>query len=153
MNAPWNIVGLFCEDIREEKSGQHTLIGIMPDNMAVPHMPGAIPKLGIYARCHVDPNVDVGSISLKLKFPDGEEAPLSNFDEAAVKKVQTDTRVKGTPLSGFLLIGLLGMLKLPAPGRVLAIVTIGGQEVVAAAINFELTPEATADATASQPPV
>ena len=105
-----------------------------------------------YTRCHVDPNADVGSISLRLKFPDGAEAPLSSFDEAAVKKVQADTRAKGTPLSGFLLIAVLGMVKLPTPGRILAIVTIGGQDVLAAGINFELAPADTAVATASARP-
>ena len=42
--------------------------------------------------------------------------------------------------------------KLPTPGRILAIVTIGGQDVLAAGINFELAPADTAVATASARP-
>jgi hypothetical protein len=140
-----NVVGIFCEDVREEKTG-HTIIGIFPDNMEVPHMPGAIPKLGIYVRCHVDPMADIGEVSLKLKFPNGEESALSKFDEAAVKKTQADTRAKETPLCGLILIAVLGMVQLREPGRISAIVTLGGEEVLAAAINFELaaTPAPTA---------
>lgn len=150
MSIPWNVVGLFCEDVREEKTG-HTVIGIFPDNMEVAQMPGAIPKLGLYVRCHVDPAADVGEVSLKLKFPDGGEVPLAKFDEDAVKKTQADTRAKGTPLCGLVLIAVAGMVQLKQPGRLLAIVTIGGEEVLAAAIHFGLAANQT-DANASLPP-
>jgi hypothetical protein len=141
MSVPWNVVGLFCEDVREEKTG-HTVIGVFPDNMEVPHLPGALPKLGLYVRCHVDPMADVGEVSLKLKFPDGNEVPLTKFDEATVKKTQADTRAKGTPLCGLVLIAVAAMVQLGGPGRLLAIVTIAGEEVLAATINFELAPTA-----------
>jgi hypothetical protein len=149
MSVPWNIVGVFCEDIREEKTG-HTIIGIFPDNLEVPQMPGALPKLGIYVRCHLDPAADVGEVSLKMKFPDGQEVPLAKFDEAAVKKTQADTRAKGTPLCGLVLIAVAGMVQLREPGRILAIVTIRDEEVLAAAIHFQLA--ATPSPTASLPP-
>jgi hypothetical protein len=145
-----NVVGIFCEDVREEKTG-HTIIGIFPDNVEVPHMPGAIPKLGIYVRCHIDPIAETGEISLKLKFPNGEEsALLAKFDEATVKKTQADTRARGTPLCGLVLIAVLGMVQLREPGRILAIVTISGEEVLAGSLNFGLDPNP--PATASPPP-
>jgi hypothetical protein len=136
MKAPWNIFVLFCEDIREEKSGQHSLVGILPDNLSVPHLPGVIPKLGVYARCHVDPEADVGSISLKLRFPDGEETAFGSFGAEKVKEVQSESKAKGTPFAGFIMVTVLGMLKLPKPGRVLGIVSIGGKDIVAGAVNF-----------------
>src|SRR5258708_7688413 len=98
MTKPSNIVGLFCEDIPEEKTG-HTIIGIFPDNMNVAALPGALPKLGIYIRCHIDPRAKIKNLSAKLRFANGEEIPLASFDEAAIKKTQAETRDKGTPLA------------------------------------------------------
>ena len=142
MNRPWNIVGVFCEDIREEKTG-HTLIGILPDNLSVPEVPGAIPKLGIYVRCHVETHANVGPISLKLKFADGEIVKLADFSEAKVKATQEDARNKGAPLAGFVLLAVAVMVQIRTTGRILAIVEIGKEEVLAAALNIQIPPTTT----------
>ena len=51
-----NVMALFCEDIREEKDGVVSLIGIIPDNVnvdvnmsALPSEPSAPPKIGTVA--------------------------------------------------------------------------------------------------------
>jgi hypothetical protein len=150
MTVPPNVVGFFCEDIREEKTG-HTIIGIFPDNMNVSALPGALPKLGVYIRCHVDPSEDVGPISGKLVFADGDEIPLADFDEAAVKKTQEETRKKGTPIAGFIMIAVAMMVQIKEAGRILAIVKIGKTEILAATLNIQVDPASPA-ATASPPP-
>ena len=50
----FSAIGIFCEDIRQEKSEQDTLIGILPDNVNVPSIPGMFPKLGLVVRMHFD---------------------------------------------------------------------------------------------------
>jgi hypothetical protein len=42
-------MGVFCDDIREEVQGMHSLVGIYPDNVNVPVVPRMMPKLGLYA--------------------------------------------------------------------------------------------------------
>src|SRR5947199_412358 len=69
-------IGIFCEDIREEKNEVYSLIGVMPDNINVPATPGMLPKLAIYARFHVPPTLNVGAIDLKLRFANGVEVAL-----------------------------------------------------------------------------
>ena len=150
MTQPWNIVGLFCEDIREEKTG-HTLLGIFPDNMNVASLPGALPKLGIYIRCHIDPLLEIKSLSAKLRFVDGEETQLASFDEATIKKTQADTREKGTPLAGFIMLAVAMMVQIKAAGRLLVIVNVGDTEILAGSLNIEVDPASLA-ATASPPP-
>jgi hypothetical protein len=150
MTRPSNIVGLFCEDIREEKFG-HTIIGIFPDNMNVSALPCALPKLGIYIRCHIDPLTEIGSISAKLKFADGEEIPLAEFNEAAVKKTQTETREKGTPLAGFIMIAVAMMVQVKQAGLISALVKIGDDEILATTLNIQIDP-AIPSATASPQP-
>jgi hypothetical protein len=147
MSAPLNVVGLFCEDVREEKTG-HTVIGILPDNMNVSALPGALPRLGIYIRCHVDPSAEIGAISGKLRFADGEEIHLATFDETAVKKTQAETRDKGTPLAGFIMVAVAMMVQIKVAGSISAFVNIGGAEILAASLNIQVdhptSPAATA---------
>jgi hypothetical protein len=150
MTQPWNIVGIFCEDVREEKTG-HTIIGIFPDNMNVPALPGALPKLGIYIRCHVDPSAEIKGLSAKLRSVDGEEIQLAAFDEAAIKKTQAETREKGTPLAGFIMIAVAMMVQVRQPGRMIAIVNVDDTEVIAASLNLQVDPTIPV-ATASPPP-
>jgi hypothetical protein len=150
MTKQGNIVGLFCEDVREEKTG-HTVIGIFPDNVNVPALPGALPKLGVYVRCHLDPRAKIKNLSAKLRLADGEEIQLASFDEATIKKTQAEAREKGTPIAGFIMIAVAMMVKVKEAGLMLAIVNVGGTEVLAASLNLQVEPAIVA-ASASPPP-
>jgi hypothetical protein len=150
MTKHGNIVGLFCEDVREEKTG-HTVIGIFPDNVNVPALPGALPKLGVYVRCHLDPRAKIKNLSAKLRLADGEEIQLASFDEATIKKTQAEAREKGTPIAGFIMIAVAMMVKVKEAGLMLAIVNVGGTEVLAASLNLQVEPAIVA-ASASPPP-
>jgi hypothetical protein len=53
-------VCIFCEDIREEKSGQDTIVGTLPDNLLINPPPpklqdakALMPKLGMYLRINL----------------------------------------------------------------------------------------------------
>jgi len=59
----FNCVGIFCEDIREEVGGTHTIVGVMPDNISV-----AGP-----------PNKEAGS---SLLFPKREEMLMNREDSS-----------------------------------------------------------------------
>jgi hypothetical protein len=85
------VVGLFCEDIREKKSGQITIVGIFPDNVNIPPPPPSIsnpevpqttiiPKLGLYIRAHLGLEDDPGPMTVKLIMADGEQLVLGTFD-------------------------------------------------------------------------
>ena len=50
----FSAIALFCEDIREEKSGQYAIAGILPDRLNVKRLPTVLPKLGIYLRFHLN---------------------------------------------------------------------------------------------------
>lgn len=42
----------FCDDVREEVLGRHTLVGVVFGDIQVPHFPIVIPKLGISATAY-----------------------------------------------------------------------------------------------------
>ncbi len=137
--SDWNVVGLFCEDIREEKTGVHTLVGVFPDNLNVSELPGMMPKLCIYVRFHLDVNADVRSITAMLRFPTSEQS-LGGFDPDLIKKTQEDSRKKGTPLAGLILKGISGPIKIPGPGRILAIAKVNDDEIVCGSLNIQKAP-------------
>jgi hypothetical protein len=88
-------IGLFCEDIREEKSGQLNLIGIMPDNLNIPATPAPtdgkilqamIPKLALYVRVHLEPEDDPGEVQISLIFPNGDVSNIASFPAELVEE-------------------------------------------------------------------
>lgn len=147
MQSP-SVTCLFCEDLREEKSGQDTLIGILPDNVAVPAFPGAMPKLAIYVRIHLDAAAPIPkSIVAKLVLPDGQELDLPPWDKAVIDKGFDDAKANGTPLVGFILRAVLTTLQISKAGVMVLKVTIDGTDYIAANLRFITIP-----ATASAPP-
>jgi hypothetical protein len=147
MQSP-SVTCLFCEDLREEKSEQDTLIGILPDNIAVPAFPGAMPKLAIYVRVHLNaaspkPRVIVA----KLILPDSQEIDLPSWDMAIIDKGFDEAKANGTPLVGFVLKAVLTAVQISKAGVMVLKVTIDGTDYIAANLRF-----VTAPATASAPP-
>ena len=136
----WQVVGLFCEDIREEKTGVDTLVGILPDNLNVTVMPGLLPKLCVYLRIHIDVNADVRSITAVLRLPPSTDKSLGGFESHFIKETQEDSRKKGAPLAGFIIKAVGGAMNIPAPGRLLAIVKINDEEVVCGSLNIQKAP-------------
>ena len=139
----WHAIGIFCEDVRDEKQS-HSLIGVMSDNVNVPAIPGMFPKLGIYVRINVSPSADIGPISLKLHNPNGTQLQLAGFDADFVKKTQQEAADKGSPWAGFMITGIASPFPIEAPGIVLLVATLAGEEVVCAVLNVQLIPSATA---------
>ena len=132
-----SVVGMFCEDIREEMSGQDMLIGILPDNLDVPTFPGAMPKLGFYVRFHMDPAVDPGPLALRIRMPDGTERAHAVIDPTVVSKTRADAQASGSPIAGLITKTIIAPFRIDGPGRILLIVTQGGAEQVCALLNVQ----------------
>lgn len=145
------VIGLFCEDMREEKSGSETLVGVLPDNINMP-IPGALAKLGLYIRFHFDPAVDPGQIFTRIVHPNGEETKLGELDAAVVKKARDDARAAGVPIAGVISRAMIGNFPVKIPGIVRAIANVGGEDITCAMLNMKALPQPTpATASAQQP--
>lgn len=148
MTTQWQAVGIFCEDLREEKSGQEIIIGVMPDNLRISQFPALLPKLGLYFRIHLYPTTSIRFISTRIRFPDKSELELGSFDQSSIEKTQSEARANGAPVTGLISRGVLSPLNIPGPGRVLAIVDVDGQDLVCGGLNISegVSPNATASA-------
>lgn len=142
--AEISAIGIFCEDIREEKSGQITLIGILPDAINVPSMPGMLAKLCLYVRIHISPaDTDLERVAARIIMPDGNELVASEIDKERIASGRDKAVASGNPILGFILRFSATPLPIASPGRLLAEVTIGQQTSICGALTVNLTPSPT----------
>jgi len=144
---PTSVIALFCDDVREEKSGAFTLVGILPDNANIPPLPadipedatGMMPRLCIYLRAHFDPKNELGHFSTKIVFPDGTEREVSAVDDETVAKARKETLEKGNLIAA--VFSRIEMSPFPVmPGRMRVEMTIGSETYVCGSLNFAQEP-------------
>jgi Family of unknown function (DUF6941) len=130
-------IAVFCEDIREEKSGQDTIIGILPDNMAAAQFPAVAPKLGIYIRVHLDPKSPPNEITVQFKTPWGEVVDVGRADKALIDSAVSQAMEKQLPLAGLVLKALIAPFLMQTVGLAVATISVnGGKESVCAMLNL-----------------
>jgi Family of unknown function (DUF6941) len=135
MRRPLTFICLFCEDIRDERSGQDTMIGIMPDNLTVGQIPAVIPKLGVYFRIQLEKDDNPRSIKLKLRLPGGGELQMGSLD-AIISQAKAEAETNEMPFAGLIARGVLSPVPISSPGKIEAIVEIDGTEYVCGALRL-----------------
>lgn len=143
-------IAIFCDDIREEKSGQDTLIGIFPDNMSAPSFPGAIPKLGIYLRIQFDADDPPKAIAARLNTPWGEVFKLGEGNEELISRAVGEAIDHNIPIAGIIMKMVFAPFRLPSAGAAKVTVTIDGEDKVCGIMNILHAP--TTSSTAPPPP-
>lgn len=132
MTPEWSAIAIFCEDIREEKSGQDTLVGILPDNLRVASVPGMMPKLAVYVRIHVLRAARVREVNVRLEMLDGTFAPVNDLTEVLARDAGTSESI------GLLAKTLISPFPVTATGRVKAIATVDGTDYVCGSLTIEI---------------
>lgn len=131
-------IALFCEDIREEKSGAETLIGLFPDNVLVPTIPSALPRLSIYIRYHGLTGSPPKSLEFSLIAPWTDKALIKyEVPNHVIEKGVLESKDGRLPM-----FGLISRLQtqnwlIEAPGLVLLKVLIDGHhEMICGQMNI-----------------
>jgi hypothetical protein len=140
---PMSAVAIFCEDIREEASGQNSIVGTLPDNLtlaaAQPPQENArplFPKLGLYLRINFDANGEPPrDLSVRLINTDGEPHPLQGWSRETVDKAFADSRENGMPVVGLILTVVAAPFIFPGAGKLMAVVNVDGADHIAGAMN------------------
>jgi hypothetical protein len=160
MVTPTSVVALFCEDIREEKSGAYSLMGVMGDNVGMLPPPAdhesavpIIPRIFIYVRISFDVAAEIPApIRIDLRMPDGSLKHAADIEEPIIAAAR-DTKEKGNPVAGIFCRIQMGGPMPGLPGHIVVEATIGSQVYVAGSVNFELVEDpATSSTTVSPPP-
>jgi hypothetical protein len=133
-------MGLFCEDIREEKQGTDTLIGILPDNLFAPVVEETaqtrkpvFPKLALYVRINLSSDAPVDTLSIKLRLPDDRVINLTSFENELIEKSRLEA--SGSPFFGLVSKVVFGPMPIPVDGRFVAIVELNGSETVCGSLR------------------
>jgi hypothetical protein len=126
-----NCVALFCDDIRDEVNNTATIVGVMPDNLMVTAIPGALQKLALYVRCHIDVVATIDSpLHIFLQQTDGSRHLLQEIPLEFLNTQKNNTAANGLPFIGLFSRFTFSQFVIPTPGTVSVIVRIGGQETV-----------------------
>ena len=131
-------VAIFCDDIRPETAGTVTIVGVYPDNLKVPKLPGALPKVSVYARLHVRPDYAPGPIVARVVMPDGAEASKNEVDGDLVRKTLEMARIDKKPYAGFILTFTMSPFSISQVGRVSVVISVGDQNITAGSLNVQL---------------
>lgn len=95
-------MALFCEDIRQEANKQVTIVGVLPDGLHIPSIPGFVPKLCMYIRLHVPVDVQPRIANLYVKEPTGKRVLVGEFDEQMIRIAQASAKDMGLPMAGLI---------------------------------------------------
>ena len=136
-----SVVGLFCEDIRDEAAGSATLVGVLPGNISISVERGYLPKLCFYGRV-MFPTIEVPtSIKFSLQLAGGERIAGAPVDIEQLRHEAAEAAAAGNPLAGS--ITRMAMVGFPTiPGIVTAFAEISGIERPVAQLRFVLQPAA-----------
>jgi hypothetical protein len=137
-----SVVALFCSDVREEKAGTVTIVGVFPDNMNVSKVPAALPKLCVYVRMHVHVDFDPGPLFTRIVM-DGQEVSRSDVQDELIQTTRAKGKAMGRSFIGLISTFAMSPLPIAKAGQIQALVTAGGKEYVAGSLNFQLAPKAT----------
>jgi hypothetical protein len=136
-------VGLFCEDIREERSGSNSIVGILPDNLSLSHIPGVLPKLCVYIRINIGLDRDPRPIVTYLILPNGETTAKRPLDDALIEKTRKRAKKDGSLFAGFISRIVMTPFPVEMAGRIQCLVTIGDTEYLCGALNLREQAELT----------
>lgn len=137
-----NCMAMFCEDIREEATGTHTLVGVMPDNINLGGAPAEaeaifFPKMGIYLRINLDSSSKPRSaVSARVTIPGADDVSLGEVGSELIEKAYTDSESHGTPAAGLIFKSVISPMQFRKPGLMIVYATIDGKEIACGSLNI-----------------
>lgn len=129
---------LFCEDIREELSGALTLVGVFPDNLALPSTPIMMAKFAVFVRLalNVQDAPEARNLIVKLQDPSGNAVIAHEITADVVKQTIVDATAQGSRIATFFTRLTSAPFPVPEFGRFEAVVESGENTFLAGAIRF-----------------
>jgi hypothetical protein len=133
-----SVVAMFCSDVRQEKGGTETIVGIFPDNVRLPRIPGAFAQMYVYVRIHMRPNFRPLSIVTRVMAPDGSEIDRSEMEPELIERTREKAIASNTPYMGLIAKFAMAPMHVAQEGRFHTIVSIDGTEHIAGSLNCML---------------
>ncbi len=132
---PFSAIALFCEDIREEKSGVDSLMGVLPDNINVGNLPGMLVKLCVYFRIQLDVDVNPKTMKARIKLPGAAPIEIATFDDL-IETSKQHAEAIGLPFAGMIAKAIFTPLAIDQLGKIEAFIEVDGTEYICGALNL-----------------
>ncbi|WCT75926.1 DUF6941 family protein [Novosphingobium humi] len=132
--------GIFCEDVREEKSGGTTIVGATLDNVYLPGFPGMLAKFALFARLNLPLDAQAHAAHIYITMPDGNRVLVGHVPEDAVATAIEDARRNEAPFAGIITHMIAAPFPLDKPSRVTADLTYGDEQFILGFVNFRQGP-------------
>lgn len=130
-------IAIFCEDIREEKAGTHSIIGVYSDNVSVPKFPISFPKLGIYVRLSFPAGEPPQPISIQLVDVEGKVLELTTFKEEIIESASKQSLEAGATIGGLVATAMLSPCHVKHAGRFKVLAKTGNREFTCGSLNVQ----------------
>ena len=133
------VAGFFCEDIRTEIGGINSIVGILPDNIDIPHNPPlSMAKLALYVRINFDAEQDPGPIKQTIVQPSGGELLESVVEKKVVDDARSNAKRDGNPIAGLITRAVMSPFPITEAGRYRSYITIADQKFLACSLNIRI---------------
>lgn len=135
---PIAVSAIFCEDIRTEAGEQNTIIGTIPDNMAVDQIPGNLPKLCVYIRTTFDPGIPLRDYSVRLMYGEDREVARVEIPAAVIDRSISDTTRQGSPLANIITRIIAMPFVIDRAGQLQIIARNAGEDYIVGSLNVSV---------------
>jgi hypothetical protein len=129
------VVALFCSDVRTEKGGTETIVGIYPDRIKVPQFPGAFAQMAFYVRIHMLTTYRPAQVIARVIMPDGNELQRNEVGQDLIEQTRQATIERGAPYMGLIVKFQVAPLRIEQEGRIQILLTVDGEDIVAGALQ------------------
>lgn len=136
MTPHYSAIALFCDDVREEKAGSETLVGVLSDNIRVANIPGFFYRLVLYARLHIFELKEPPTIHFRIVDEAGGIIADIAQDPEEVENIYADAMSTCVGYFGYVARIRMTPFRIEKPGIISVIVSVNGVEQVAGAIRF-----------------
>jgi hypothetical protein len=165
----FSAVCLICEDIREEKSGQDTIVGLFPDNLNIERaslptgeravLPEGtiitLPRLAFYIRVHFSiESARPKAVFSRVVSNEGTVIINGEWTSEILNKAFDDAARAQMPFVGLVFKLVAARIPVALPGgKITAVVTVDGVDQVAGAVNIIFASASEQPTSQSQPAV
>lgn len=134
-------IAIFCEDIREEKQGTSTLVGVFSDNINVPAFPFAIPKLAIFLRINFPTaGRSPSEITVSMTQFDRDEEAFTIIGSELIEKSKLDAIRNNAAITGMVTKAVIANYGVERPGRVTLRISNAEVDFICGSLNFGQKP-------------
>ena len=131
-------IALYCQDVRQEKSDQLSLVGVFPDAIQISGSGRVIPKLAIYFTIFASIDFVFSDLYLKLLSPSNDTITSTHVD---IERLATTAKLSAQdndPIYRATLFHIMTPFHVGDGGLFRAVATMNGEEIICGSLRIKV---------------